>query len=443
LFFNLNHGIGRSIRIHLGIENLLASVTTAASQILTYEQERLLTGFHNQLVSDQFAQKSDTIPAGKGDTSRWHRKIKLARNTTALTAATDITAKNIYTTDISAQALEYGDGVKRERIVELTSKHLRDWDEMVDCCATQAAESLDYLGMKLLAQNAYRMRVDNDTTFQVDVSATSDGSTTTFVSTSLTQADDFWNGGYITCTSPETTTYADRANYCESRLISDFDNGTNTVTHAAFPATTKSASTAHLCVATGVVVTDKITTAAYGLGVRQLKRNLGVRFNDAILNTSPMQHKEVHNLPPASGGAGYWVCILNTDTEYDFMNDVTWSDVGKYQKSEWLTKGEVGKWMGTKAFATTQPWRETVTGTEDESSGVVQPVHFLAQDAYGISSVAAPGAEQPFGLVLNLMTSRDLGEKVPRLTTAGWIAYYAIRSLNSLWNVAMLGGATA
>lgn len=421
----------------------MATVTTAASNILVYEQERLLEGFHNQLVGDQFAQKSEQVPANKGDTTRWHRKIKLARNTTALSASTDVTPKSIYMTSINAQAAEYGDAVTRERIVELTSKHLGTWDEMVDSCSTQAAESMDYLVSKLLAQNAYRLRADNDTTYQVDVAATSDGLVTTFISTSLTQADDFWNGGYITITLPETTTYADRGNYCETRLISDFVNSTSTVTHAAFPAITKSACTAHLCVATNIVATDKLATASFSLAVRQLKRNKGVRFNDAIISRAPMKHKEVQNLPPASGGPGYWVCIVNTDHEYDFMQDTTWTEAAKYQKTDWLINGEIGKWMGTRVFGTSQPWRETVAGVEAEADGAVQPVHFLAQDAYAISGVAAPGAEAPFGLVLNLMTSKDLGEHVPRTSSAGWIAYYAQRSLNSLWNIAQLCGATA
>ena len=420
----------------------MATVDTAASNILRYEQDRLLLGFYNQLMGDQLAQKSQNIPANRGDTTYWHRKIKLARNVTPLTKGTDIASpKSIYMTSINAQALEYGDAITRERIVELTSKHLGTWDEMVDSCSVQAAESMDYLVMTLLAKNSYRMRADNDATYTVDVAATSDGIATTFISTSLTQAHNFWDGGYITITMPETTTYVDRGNYCETRLIASYVTGT--VTQAAFPGITKSGCTAHLCVATGTVATDVLSTLAFGLAVRQLKRNKGVRFNDNVIKRGALSHKEVHNLPPGAGGPGYWACIVNTDTEYDFMQDTTWVDVGKYQDQERLAKGEVGKWMATKVFGTTQPWRETVAGVEAETTGAVHPVHFLGQDAYGISAVAAPGAEPPFGLLLNLMTSKDLGEYVPRLTSAGWIAYYACRSLNSLWNVAMLCGATA
>jgi len=439
---NLSIGVAKSFRLHMGLVPLFATVVTAASNILTYEQERLLVGFHNQLVADKFAQKSPDVPKGKGDTVNWHRKIKLARNTSTLSAGTDISSpKSIFMTSINSQALEYGDAVTRERIVELTSKHLGTWDEMVDSCASQAAESMDYLGMKLLAQNAYRMRVDNDTNYQVDVAATSDGIVTTFISTSLTQANGFWDGGYITITAPETTTYLDRANYCETRLIASYVVGT--VTCAAFPIITKSGCTAHLCVGTGITATDVMSTLAFGLAIRQLKRNKGVRFNDAVISRAPMQHKEVQNLPPGSGGPGYWVCILDQDHEYDFMKDTTWLELGTHQDKDALVSGVIKKWMGTLVFGTTQPWRETVAGVEAEADGVVHPVNFLAQDAYAISGIAAPGAEAPFGLVLNLMTSKDLGEYIPRNSSAGWIAYYVQRSLNSLWNVAMLSGATA
>jgi len=68
---------------------------------------------------------------------------------------------------------------------------------------------------------------DNDTLWDTLVYTTSGvGLVTTTVDASLTEADDFWNGFYIK--------YLTGANAGAYREITDFDNGTATLTHVAF-----------------------------------------------------------------------------------------------------------------------------------------------------------------------------------------------------------------
>lgn len=416
---------------------------TVASNMINYQKERLLVGFHNQMVASQFAQRSSGVPTNKGDTVEWHFKMKLARLSSALSENTDITPKAMYMSSKTATAEEWGDAVQKTRRLDLTTKHLGGWNEMTDSLATGMAESLDYQMLTTLAGGGYRVRADADATYTVDCAATSDGSTTTFISTTLTESDDAWNGGYITITSPDTSDYADRANYCETRLISDFVASTDTVTHAAFAYATQSGCTAHLCVGTGVAAGDVLSTAVVGLFVRTLKRNKGVRFNDGLVTKGMMNHKETSNLPPGSGGPGYWVGLLSQEHEYDFMKDTTWVSAGTSVKTDWLVNGEMDKWMGTKFYGTTQAWREDVDGTENEATGVVQLVHFLAQDAYGLSPISAPGAEGDFGVVVNLKRPEDYGDVGLIKSSIAAQAFFARRSLNSLWNVTGLCGATA
>jgi len=168
-----------------------------------------------------------------------------------------------------------------------------------------------------------------------------------------------------------------------------------------------------------------------------------VRFNDALVTKGMMKHKETSNLPPGSGGPGYWVGLISAEHEYDFMKDTTWVAAGTAQKTDWLVNAEMSKWMGTKFFGTTQHWREDVDGTENESTGVVQLVHFLAQDAYGISPISAPGAEGDFGVVVNLKRPEDYGDVGLIKSSIAAQAFFARRSLNSLWNVGGLCGCTA
>jgi len=440
--------------MHMGLVplygNPVGAASDVASNILTYEKERLLLGFHNQMVGSQFAQKGNT-PTNKGDSVRWHKKLKLARVTSAWDSeAGDITPKAVYMTSWVKQATEWAQGASVSRKLQLTAKHLGGWNEIVDLVSTQMAESLDYQMMLLLGQGGYRMRADGDTTFEVNATATSDGAAggTTFISSTLTQADDFWNGGYIIIT--DVTGYeAARGALGQAKIITDFDNGTTKATFAAFldgDGTAVKLITgvvAHLCVGTNITATDVITTSVFSRGVRQLKRNLAIRFNDNLVTKGMLAHKETQNLPPPGGGGAYWVCILNTDHEYDFYQDVTWVDAAKNQDKESLVNGYQNKWMGCKIYGITYPFREDVDGTANQSSGVVQPIHFLGQEAYGISPIAAPGAKGDFGVILNLNTPEHFGDHTQRQSSATWQLYAAWTMLNSLWNVTILGGATA
>ena len=69
-----------------------------------------------------------------------------------------------------------------------------------------------------------------------DVTATSNGTTTTIVASGLTQGDDYWNGCVIISLSP--------TNPGQARIVTDFDDATDTLTvYPAFSAATNSGDT--------------------------------------------------------------------------------------------------------------------------------------------------------------------------------------------------------
>jgi hypothetical protein len=421
------------------------TLKTHVDNFVNYQKDRLLASFHNQIVSPQFGMRSEVIPQGKGDTVQWDFQVPLARPSAALAEATDVVPEIIYQSKKTATAEEWAKAVEVTRRLQLTHKHLtgaKGWNAMTEKVAQSMAEALDYRCIGVLATEGYRMRVDKNTDYEKNVSTTSDGAAdgTTVISTSLTEADDFWNGGYCTIRGLDTSN-ASRASYWETQPITDFASGTLTVT--AFPGQIKSGCTIHVCVGTGITAENVITTNSIARGGRQLKRHKGVRFNDSLVmkGMSP----QTKNVVPGGGGGIYWVALIDQDHEYDFMQDVTWTDAGINQDIKALQNGAVKDWMGFRFFGTTQAWREDVDGTENESSGVVHPVIFLAQESYGISPVEEPGMKDlgiggNFAVILNLKTPEDFSDYAKVRSSVAAQSYFAIRGLNSAWNVVMLGG---
>ena len=425
------------------------TATEVASDIRTYSKEKVLESFHNQMVASQFAQRGDKVPQGEGDTVAWTRKIKIPKVSSAVGVGADITPKAFYTTKITAQATKWADGISSERELFLIAQHFKSWDDMAGDLGTQMYESLDYQVMKLLATRAYRMRADADTTYELSETCAIIGDATGlyFGLTTLAGADDVINGGYATCTGMDAA-FLSRAAYCETRKISDWDLTGGTIekmvifTGDLWPCQIRVGCTFKITVGTGIVATDVVTSAVFALGTRQLQRNKGVRFQDALITKGMMAHKETQNLPPNAGGPGYWAVILDQDHVYDFMKDTTWAAQAVYHRDD-LINGEIVKWMGAKLYGTTQPWRETVAGVEAEETGIVHPIHFLAQDAYAISPIADPKAQGDFGTIITIKEPTDFADYIQYRSSMSWQTYAIWRSLNSLWNIAILSGSTA
>ena len=403
-----------------------------ASDIEILLQEKTLQLFEPQLTADAGALKSNNIPTRKGDIIEWTRLLLPEGTSSELTASAQPEAERIYSMDVRTQAKEYGQKVQIERIVELTSKHIQIATTGAKAISKMAAKTADALMVDLLAQNAYRIRADGDSTYQVNVTTTSDGNAggTTFVSTSLTGTPSFV-GGYATITGVDSSKVSREAIH-ETRKISAQSTSTITV-DTAFSSQIKSGCTVHLCVGTGIVATDKLTTDIFAKACTRLTLNDAWRFDG-----QPGQ-----NLPPKKGQGGYWMLFYDANVFYDFMRDVDWVATGQYQAKEQLERGlPAPRWMNVEFHGTTRGYREDVDGTKNLTSGAVHVCNFVGQEAYGISQVMAPGAAPPYGLVTSLMTSKDLGQTVPRFSEAGYIMYFGKTSLCSMWNIAVLAGAT-
>ena len=399
-----------------------------------YIASETVAWFYSQHCGDVAADKGDRIPTNKGEAIHFDRILQQGKDTTVLTAGTQPASVSLYMMDISKACVEYGARINIDRVPALTARHLKLLDGGSKALGLKLADTADYVVMTSLAKNGYRIRADQDSTYQANVTTTSDGNAggTTVISTALTEADDFWNGGYMTITGVDTAALSRESIYT-TKPVTDFANATGTLTTTtAFDSIIKSGCTVHVCIGTGIVSTDIMTTDVFADAMTRLSLNKCERFGG----------KSGQNLPTAGQKApGYIHLIVNPYTMLGFLKDQTWVNTGIYQLAENLLSGQPTKWMGTVFNGTTQPWREDVDGTENETGGAVHPVHFLGQHAYGISDVAAAGAKPPYGLVTTYLDAKGLGQTVPRYDEIGGIMYFCVIPLNDLWNITLLCGA--
>jgi len=387
--------------------------------VQAYYDKRMLLMAKHSLVAYQFGQKDNTLPAerrtlpqGKGKTVYFTRYIPLAKQTTALTETitggiTRGSEKQLKSVETSATVAIWGDYVDISTIAQLTSID-PGIKSKVDILATQMSESIDYQVLKTICTGGYRLRADNDSTYQVEGTATS-GTTTTIVdATNLTQADDAWNGGFVTVTAG--------TNYGLTRKVSDFANATGTLTvDTAFPAACDTTTQFRVTVGTGVAASDVVTTANIRRAKRQLGRNKALKMPN-----------------------GYFVGILDPDLTYDFMGDSEWVNAATYKdKVESLYNGEIGKWMGIRFVESTQLYRESVAGVEQDGTGAVHVLPIIGREAYGLVDL-----EGQSGTIV-IRQPHELGQPLNMSGTVGWQYGWTSLPLNGNWVVNLLCGATA
>ncbi len=92
---------------------------------------------------------------------------------------------------------------------------------------------------------------------------------------------------------------------------------------------------------------NKLTSTELRKAVRLLKKNKAPQFMRA--------------------GKGYYVAIVGPDSVYDLQSDQTWQDVSKYQESEQIYSGEIGRLFGVIVIETSEahffhPAGEIVSG---------------------------------------------------------------------------------
>ena len=164
---------------------------------------------------------------------------------------------------------------------------------------------------------------------------------------------------------------------------------------------------------TNLNATDVLTTKEIRKAVRTMKKNKALKIG------------------------GYFIGVLNPDTEYDFTGDAGWVEAAKYAGSTQLWEGEIGKWFGVRMVGTTEPYVYIGGG----NAGVdVYSNLIIGAESYGVIPLA--GNKGPTILV-KIPGPSDTSNPLNRFSTCGWVAIRTWKVLQPAWVLNIKTGVSA
>lgn len=391
------------------ITNITRTTEYSSAKRIKWETQ-LLEKAAGKLVIDKFA-TNKVMGKSEAGTYRLNKLLRVAKKTTQDSESTlygYADAKKLQTNYIDVTPMKFGDSFGFTDDVSIEA-FITDSDNQNEI-ANQFARSMEYQGMKVLATQGLRHRIDKDGTYQVSGTADS-GSATTLVDNALSQADDFWNGGYATITNPEGP------GYDETSAISDFVNSSTTAS-VSFTNAITSASKYRLTVGTGLAATDVITTS--GL--------LDVRHLHSLLETETFDGNTLNG-------------FIHADQERDLWSDTIWADTAKYDDSGRYANYQLVRWAGMNFHIGSEIYREDVDGTENQSTGVVYVAPIFGKKAYSFirwgMGMGSFGVEW---LYKDQPDSVDLRNSAKYIS---WKAKFAAKVMRATSVVNLMTGATA
>jgi N4-gp56 family major capsid protein len=132
----------------------------------------------------------------------------------------------------------------------------------------------------------------------------------------------------------------------------------------------------------------------------------------------------VNNARPTGG---YFTAIMAPEIARDLMNDDDWLEASKYGNPDNLFKGEVGRYMGVRVVATTNPYRQTTQHTY-AAAGTRYSTFVVGDQAYGGVNLATMSAYSP---KMVISQGPDKSDPLAQLTTVGFKFYYGGAIINS------------
>lgn len=387
------------------------SSTTYASTLQTKWQKQLLKTAAGYLVADRFA-NTQVMGVGEGSTVRLNRILRPAKKTSASTAGTLVAASSAkaltsnyidITMEIWEDSFAFNEDVNIQSFV--TSAQNRD------VIANHMARTLDYRIISKMATQGLRWRVDNDATYQVTGTVDS-ASTTTVVDDALTQSDDHWNGGKLTILNPSGP------GYDETAAVTDFVASSDTLTVATFTNAPTSASKYSLTVGTNLAATDVLTTDAL-LYVAALHEKLETeKFDGGLLRMfiDPAQHR-------------------------DLWTDTTFKNSAIYDSSERFKNYRLGRWFDVEFLVSSEMYRESVAGVEDQAAGVVYVTPVFGANAYQV--VRFGNGMGKFGTKFHVVDKPDSQNLTLSATYLSWKGYFGAKVTRATSVIGLMTGATS
>jgi N4-gp56 family major capsid protein len=132
----------------------------------------------------------------------------------------------------------------------------------------------------------------------------------------------------------------------------------------------------------------------------------------------------VQNARPSNG---YFTAIMAPEVARDLMNDDDWLEASRYGDTEQLYKGEVGRYMGVRVVATTNPFRSNTQYTSNDA-GSKYSTFVVGDQSYGGVNLASMSAYSPKMIIAQ---GPDKTDPLAQLTTVGFKFYYGCEVLNA------------
>jgi N4-gp56 family major capsid protein len=132
----------------------------------------------------------------------------------------------------------------------------------------------------------------------------------------------------------------------------------------------------------------------------------------------------VNNARPTGG---YFTAIMAPEVSRDLMNDDDWLEASKYGNPDQLFKGEVGRYMGVRVIATTNPYRQTTQHTY-AAAGTRYSTFVVGDQSYGGVNLATMSAYSPKMVIAQ---GPDKTDPLAQFTTVGFKFYYGGAIINA------------
>ena len=132
----------------------------------------------------------------------------------------------------------------------------------------------------------------------------------------------------------------------------------------------------------------------------------------------------VNNARPSGG---YFTAIMAPEVARDLMNDDDWLEASKYGSPDQLFKGEVGRYMGVRVVATTNPYRQNTQHTYT-AAGTRYSTFVVGDQSYGGVNLATMSAYSPKMIISQ---GADKYDPLAQYTTVGFKFYYGGAIINA------------
>lgn len=393
------------------LTNITTTTNYSSAKRIKWETQ-LLDKAKARLLAEKFA-TTKVMGKGEAGTYRLNKQLRIAKKTSQDSESTIYgmsDAGKLYTNYRDVTPMEFGDsfGWTDDVGVEAFITNPENQDEVAD----QFARSMEYQIQKIIATQCMRHRIDNSSTYTKSGTADATSTTTALVDAAvLSQADDTWNGGYVTVTNPEGQCYD------ETSAVTDSDQSSTNLT-VSFTNTPDTTSKYRVVVGTGLSSTDILTTS-------------GILFVNLL-------HSKLRTERFEGGTLRAFIC---PEQEYDLWADTTWANTAIYDDSGRYKNYKLVRWLGCEHFIGDELYREDADGTENQATGAVAVAPYFGAKTYSI--IRWGMGLGSFGVEWHYKDKADSGDLRNKAKFISWKTKFAAAVMRSTSVIGLMTGNTS